>query len=520
MHLKGDNRAEHSIAFKLFILFTAGYLLSASVLNFYHIDAGKLHIEVTRSLIERFDLSVPEGVGMRGADGRYYSWLGIGFPLLATPFYLVGKLTGAPENFFFAISSVINQLVGAATVVLIFLFSVRLGYSKRASILVSVLYGLATIAWPLSKQPFDHVVETFFVLLSVYFMYRYIPNRKALFLLLSGTFLGIAFITRLTSILVVPSLFIMVIVYYLKKHDVTVTARLMIKDILLFSLAFLPFMALNLWYNYYRFGSIFETAYQLIATRTEIDFFSGTPLLTGVSGFLISPGKGFFFYSPVAILFFFGIRSFTKKHLELFLCFISMILSYLFFLSKNIYWHGDWSWGPRYLLVITPFLIIPIAELLDSDIWLKKNFLKASMCSIIVVSFIIQLAAISVDFNKYFITLRSMEKVRFIDVRADGVQPIVEPAVETYFTWHNSPLFAQFRSIYEIGKGMKDYRYSKPPDNATPDEKYRAHPVFNVFDFWWLYIYFLEDNRSGFFVALLLMLLIFYYARSLKISCR
>jgi hypothetical protein len=275
-------------------------------------------------------------------------------------------------------------------------------------------------------------------------------------------------------------------------------------------------MALNLWYNYYRFGSIFETAYHSIATRTGIDFFSGTPMLTGLSGLLISPGKGFFFYSPVAILFFFSIKLFIKRHLEISLCFICMILLYLFFLSKNLYWHGDWAWGPRYLLVITPFLIIPIAELLESDIWMKKIFLKASMCSIIVLSFIIQLAAISVDFNKYFVTLKSLEKVRFTDVRADGVQPIVELPVETYFTWQSSPLLAQLRFIYEIGKGVKDYRYLKPPDNATPDGKYRAHPVFNVFDFWWLYIYFLKNNRSGFFVALLLMLLIFYYARSLK----
>jgi hypothetical protein len=321
----------------------------------------------------------------------------------------------------------------------------------------------------------------------------------------------------MTSILVIPLLFIMVIVYYLKRHDVKATARLTIRDILLFSSVFLPFMALNLWYNYYRFGSIFETAYQSIATRTGIDFFFGTPLLTGLSGFLISPGKGFFYYSPVAIFFFFGIKSFFKKHLELAICFILIILSYLLFLSKNIYWHGDWAWGPRYLLVITPFFIIPIAELFDPDIWLKRKVLKPLIYLIIFTSLIIQVAAISVDFNKYFVNLKSLDKARFIDVRADGIQPIVELPVETYFTWHSSPLLAQFRSIYEIGKGVKDYRYLKPPDNATPDEKYRAHPVFNVFDFWWLYIYFWEDNRLGFFVALLLLLIAVYYASRLWI---
>src|SRR4030042_2375704 len=170
MRVDKNSEVRH-VAFTLFVFFVLIYLLTASVLIFYYIDAGKLHIEVTRSLIERFDLSVPERIGMRGADGRYYSWLGIGFALLDTPFYVIGKLIGTSEIVF----SLINQIICASTVVLIFLFSIRLGYSRRASILVSVLYGLATIAWPLSKQPFDHVVETFFVLLSVYFMYCYIP---------------------------------------------------------------------------------------------------------------------------------------------------------------------------------------------------------------------------------------------------------------------------------------------------------------------------------------------------------
>ena len=62
----------------------------------------------------------------------------------------------------------------------------------------------------------------------------------------------------------------------------------------LFSIVFLPFVCLNLWYNYYRFGSVFETGYSLIAMKTGLDFFSGTPLLTGLSGLLISPGKGLF----------------------------------------------------------------------------------------------------------------------------------------------------------------------------------------------------------------------------------
>jgi hypothetical protein len=357
-------------------------------------------------------------------------------------------------------------------------------------------------------------METFFVLLSVYSMHRYALNKNNPYLLLSAISLGIAFITRSTSILGILPIFVIVTVYYLKNSGVKTTVKLIPKDVFLFFLAFLPFICLTLWYNHYRFGSIFETGHLLRASHMGINFFTGTPLLTGLSGFLISPGKGFFYYSPVAIFFFFGIKSFFKKHLGLAICFIAMILSYLFFLSKNIYWHGDWAWGSRYLLVLTPFFIIPIAELFDSEIWLKRKVLKRLIYSIVVISLIIQLAAISVDFNKYFLDLRINKKIEFTIAHGDGVQPIIEPPIETYFNWHMSPILAQFRFINDIAKHVKNYRYSKHPDNATG--KFKADPVLNVFDFWWIYHYFMNGSYSGFIVALLFLLITIYYASKLR----
>ena len=101
-------------------------------------------------------------------DGKSYSLYGLGWPILVIPFYTIGKyVVRNPDN----LVSFLNPLVGAATVALVFLFSIALGYSRRSSLIVSIFYGLGTLAWPMAKLPFDHVVETFFILLSVYFMY-------------------------------------------------------------------------------------------------------------------------------------------------------------------------------------------------------------------------------------------------------------------------------------------------------------------------------------------------------------
>ena len=81
------------------------------------------------------------------------------------------------------------------------------------------------------------------------------------------------------------------------------------------------FAGLVLWYNYYRFGSIFETGFQLLAAKTGIDFFSGTLFLTGLRGLLTSSGKGFFYCSPIAIFFlllYLSIRSIVGQPSALF----------------------------------------------------------------------------------------------------------------------------------------------------------------------------------------------------------
>jgi len=503
---KKDKKTIRLISFNLFIFFIAIYLLTASGLNFYNTDASQLRFEVTRSIVEDRDVTITQGVvGLIGADGRKYAWVGIGSSILSVPFYMIGKVLGIPpEN----TVSFMNQLFGAATIIIIFMFLISLGYTKHASLLVSVFYGLGTIAWPLTKQPFDHTTETFFILLSIYCMYLYVNRGKFSNLIFSACSLGFAFITRQTSIFIMPPLFILMLISVSREYDFKASLRLMIKNVILFSLSLLPFLGLFFWYNYYRFGSIFETGYQLVAERSGLDFFTGTPLLTGLSGLLISPGKGYFYYSPIAVLFFFSISSFIRKHLWLGISFIFIIISYLLFLSKNIYWHGDMAWGPRYIFALTTLFVIPIAEIFESDIWRKKKILRRVVYCIFVVSFIVQIAAVSVDFLYYFSDLQFNKKVNFNRVPGDGFMIVVTPPRETYFMWGRSPIPAQFRFIYEISGKMKYYKYSENIHDTAAIDRYKLTPGMNVYDFWWLYKYFIYGAYSGFFIAAVLILLV------------
>ena len=498
MHLHREARKKNTIALNLFIFVFSVYMLTGSP-QIHLIDQGALRYEVTAGIVEKHDLSVSNGFGVKGKDGRYYSYYGLGWSVLAVPFYILGKFTrGGSES----LVCIMQLLAGAVTVAVVFLFCISLGYSNRSSLFASIFYGFGSMAWPLAKQPFEHVVETLFVLLSVYFLYLFTLREKNTRLILSAVLLGIALNIRITSFLVVPALFLIAGVYCIKKGSPINSKKKLITQMVVYVTVLLPFISILLWYNYYRFGSIYETGFQLIASKTGIDFFSGTPLLTGLHGFLLSPGKGIFYYSPVALLFFPAILPFYKKHSGIALGFLAIISSYLLFLSKNIYWHGDWSWGPRYLLIILPFLIIPAVEFLETDKILRKSYLRSTVIyGILGLGIVIQVAAVSVHCYKYFIDLQLEKNVKFILDKGPGVPDIFEPPPEVHFDWELSPILARFQSIYEMGRRINNYRHIDLPENTPLPEKIKAYPPMNIYDFWWVYMYYINGIRTGFLVV-------------------
>ena len=499
MNLNREAEKKHAIAAHLLIFVFSSYMLTASIPQLHLTDQSAVRYEVTVSIAEKHDLAISNGYGVRGKDGRYYGYYGLGWSVLAVPFYVLGKfIVGGSEPLVY----LMQLLAGAATVAVVFLFCVSLGYSNRSSLITSIFYGFGSMAWPLAKQPFEHVVETLFVLLSVYFLYLFAQREKITRLILSAVLLGIALNIRITSLLVVPALFLIAGAASLKERSLMDSTNKLIKQMVVFVAVLLPFVLIILWYNNYRFGSIYETGFQLIAAKTGIDFFSGTPLLTGLHGFLLSPGKGIFYYSPVALLFFPAILPFYKKHSGIALGFLAIISSYLLFLSKNIYWHGDWSWGPRYLLAILPFLIIPVVELFETDKERKKSSLRiAIIYGIFILGIVLQVAAVSVDCCKYFFDLQMEKNMQFTVEKGIGVPDIIEPPPEVHFNWEMSPILARFQSIYEMGRRIKNYRHVDLSENTPLPEKIKAYPPMNIYDFWWLYMYYVNGIRTGFFVA-------------------
>ena len=449
------------IVIYLFVFFISLYVLTASGNNYYNHDQSVFRIEVAKAIVERGDLAISQNVdGIIGTDGRNYSIRGIGGELLAVPFYLVGKWTGIPPDIPVALMS---PFIGASTVVIIFLFCSSLGYASQSSLYVSLLYGLGTMAWPAAKHPFDNVFEAFFILLSVYLLHLHHSGKKPI--MYAALSFGVAFLVRQTSILVLPPLLLMIILYHWTNDDLFEKCKTIVKDIIIFLIFLSPFMVLHFWYNDYRFGSIFENGYSLVQRSFGHRFFDISNLPTGLSGFLFSPGKGFFYYSPICVLFFFVIKSFLKNKFQIALCFVGIILIYLFLLSTFYYWHGDWAWGPRYLFLITPFMMIPCAEIYESC---SRKMVFFSLI-IFFASLVIQIVAVTVDFEKYFIHQIKVEKIQYTIEKSEGAPHVIEPPPEIYFEWRRSPILFNFKAISTIICNREKAGHSNDP-----------------IDFWWI----------------------------------
>src|SRR4030067_1912919 len=233
-------------AIYLFIFVTCVYFISLS--TFVTIDQYISRYEVTKSIVERFDLSIPEGnpSNIRGVDGRSYSLYGLGWPILAVPLYIIGKIfVRDPANHVL----LLNPLAGAATVTLVFLFSIALGYSRRSSLVVAIFYGFGTFAWPMAKHPFDHIVETLCVLLCVYFMYLHTLKNKIIQLLLSAFCIGFAINTRLVSVLALPALMVMMGAGCGVQYSLADYSKIFLRKMVIFISVLLPFAGLVLCSN-------------------------------------------------------------------------------------------------------------------------------------------------------------------------------------------------------------------------------------------------------------------------------
>lgn len=423
-------KRETRVALALSIFLLAIYFLTYS--GDIHSSDGLSMLSVTESLVKRGDYDTNQILwmglqqGTFGRGGELYSRKGIGTSLVALPLAWLGLIV--PFWGFVQTTLLLNVAVTALSGLLVFLYLQRLGYPWEVGLVVTLLFGLGTMAWPYSKYFFSEPLTGLALLAAAYLLLRFRESQATGDLVLAGTSLGLAIATRLATAAVAPLFLLPLLAYSLPR------SRRLIPLLAAFLIPLILWGLLIGGYNYLRFGNPLVTGY-----LPQESF--RTPFLTGLAGLLISPGRGLFLYCPILLAVLPAFPLFWRRHRIEGAFSLSMVTIYILLYSKWFMWHGGFAWGPRLLVPIIPLLVIPLAPLVEG----LRGRAKAVFASLSAISIAIQILGLSVHFG------------RFQEILLQTGLPLFDPV--TFFHPRYSPLLGQL-SLLRIE--YLDFAWMKP----------------------------------------------------------
>jgi hypothetical protein len=405
------------IAFCLFVFLFACYMLAYS--GQLHTIDEVVRLAVTESIARRgqFDinqiawsqwaLSPATRQGSFGLQGNVFSKKGIALSLLAVPLYRIALMTSqiGPVQTTMIFSPLITALTGVA----VFFYTQRLGYSLNIGLATALAFGLSTIAWVYSKFFLDEPLSALTLFLAAYFLLRFRSRPHPIDSALAGLSLGLAVATKTTNLAFVPIyvLYLILPCWQIENEQRgkiwKVWSARSCKPILLLMVPVIIVCLLLGLYNWVRFGNPLTTGYDFGAGET---FY--TPLWLGLYGFLFSPYKSVFLYSPILLACFVSLPLFFKRHrLEGWLLGLIAIAHLLLF-AKWYMWWGGFAWGPRFLVPLTPFLLITLAPLIEGVLAHRSLVGKLALAALALLSTVVQVLGVSVNFALYEVRLREI----------------------------------------------------------------------------------------------------------------
>jgi hypothetical protein len=333
---------------------------------------------VAQSIVDRGQFSF-RPTAMRnnvGTGGQTYSIYELGQSIAEVPFYVLGKWLNsfAPlpdvNDRGDLVVGLMNPLVTALTVVLLFESCRWLGYPHRTSLALALVFGLATIAFPYAKGFTREPLLALFLLLSFYAVLRFQKTPRYRWLLIAGIALGALVFTKLIQGAAIPIIlvYLWVLIFQNEKSAAPNLRRIvgeMTQASVILLLPFILFMGLQSLYALARFGTIYSG---IGGTKfNPIDWIlfllPRSQPLTALAGLTVSPVKSLFLYSPPALLFLVACYRWWRADRKMALLFLALVGAAFGTALARPDWDGGTWWGPRYLVQITPFLILPLGIL-------------------------------------------------------------------------------------------------------------------------------------------------------------
>jgi hypothetical protein len=276
----------------------------------------------------------------------------------------------------FVVTWIVVSLPAALLGVLLYRFLGHFTRREAYRLGVTLIYGLASIAFPYAGAFYGHQLAAFFLFAAFYLLFAPSqptnptngranrPTTKRL--LLAGFLLGWAVVTEYPTAIIAGLIFL----YGLSRAD---SARERLRDrwVALIVGGLLP-AALMAAFNLAVFHTPLPVGYRYSELWTEqhsSGFMSlGLPHSEALWGITFSPFRGLFFLSPVLLLAlpgFYVLWTRRRWRAEFWLSALS-VASFFIFNGSSIMWWGGFAIGPRYLVPVLPFLAWPLV------LWLER----------------------------------------------------------------------------------------------------------------------------------------------------
>ena len=355
--------------------------------------------------------------GLHGRGGKLYDWYGIGQPLLLLPADIVASgiahlslfsgYTDDPSVRSIVVSYLVNILINTLTALICFRFLRLLSFTPVQSIAGALTLLFCTTHLHYTQNMMENNYIQLLTLVGFTYQYDWWRTGKRTFLLIGSAALGLNLLTRLTTglDLLGTAFFLLLVAWFERARPRELWDRF-----LAYAKTTLPvyvlFLAADRLYQFYRFGSFFNTYVSIFANEYHNldptlppNYPWETPFHVGFLGPLITPEKSIFLFDPLLVLTMVMVmrawNRFTPEIKAYIVAAFALLLAYISFYARYTVWSGDFAWGDRYVSTAAQFAaFISVPLLLRYRAYLGALIWRAGL-ALIAISAVIQIASLT-----------------------------------------------------------------------------------------------------------------------------
>jgi hypothetical protein len=364
-----------------------------------------------------FPQEYPE-FGVHGRGGKLFDWYGVGQPLLMLPADIVGTFIERlpvfehyngddPSVRNIVVSCSTNILLSILTALVCFRFLRRLSFTTRQAVAGVLALLFCTTHLHYTQNMMENNYIMLLILAGFTFQYEWLRTGSRRALLVGSAAFGLNLLTRLTTglDLLAGAAFLFLVLWFER-----VRGRPLWERFAAYVKIALPvyaiFLLVDRLYQYYRFGSFFNTyVHYFTVERRLVDpslpasYPFENPFHLGFLGALFAPEKSIFLFDPLVVLAIviatFGWRRFRPEIRAYVVATSLLLLAYISFYATYTVWSGDFAWGDRYVSTaaeLVAFISVPLLLRYRSDL---GKLIWAVGLTLIAVSAAIQLASLA-----------------------------------------------------------------------------------------------------------------------------